>query len=57
MDKKHLGPYGGGSFTSGEKTVKLELSNLKDLKSGINLEKVIFGKVVCWIQDAGSVPL
>ena len=57
MDKKQLGPYGGGSYTSGEKTVKLEYSHLKDLVPGVNIEKVVLGKVVCWIQDSDSVPL
>lgn len=57
LDVKHLGPYKGGSFTSGQKTVKLDLVLLKDLVLGLNPEKVIFGKVVCWIQDTDCVPL
>lgn len=56
LDVKHLGPYKGGSFTSGQKTVKLDLILLKDLVLGLNPEKVIFGKVVCWIQDTDCVP-
>lgn len=52
-----MGPYKGGSFTSGQKTVKLDLVLLKDLVLGLNPEKVIFGKVVCWIQDTDCVPL
>ncbi|XP_076288525.1 tetratricopeptide repeat protein 5 isoform X3 [Lasioglossum baleicum] len=56
LDVKHLGPYKGGSFTSGQKTVKLELTMLKDLAVGVNPEKVVFGKVVCWIQDTDCVP-
>ncbi|OXU21450.1 hypothetical protein TSAR_000589 [Trichomalopsis sarcophagae] len=56
LNEKHLGPYKGGSYASGDKSVKLELSYLKDLVRGINLEKVVFGKVVCWIQDSDSVP-
>ncbi|KAK9293817.1 hypothetical protein QLX08_011333 [Tetragonisca angustula] len=56
LDGKHLGPYKGGSFTSGQKTVKLDLVLLKDLALGLNPEKVIFGKVVCWIQDTDCVP-
>lgn len=57
LNEKHLGPYKGGFYTSGDKSVKLQLTHLKDLVPGINLEKVIFGKVVCWIQDSDSVPL
>ncbi|XP_058789321.1 tetratricopeptide repeat protein 5-like [Phymastichus coffea] len=56
LNQKHLGPYKGGSYTSGDKCVKLELVHLNDLVPGINLEKVVFGKVVCWIQDSDSVP-
>ena len=54
---KHLGPYNGGVYTIGNKSAKLELTLLKDLIPGINLEKVVFGKVVCWIQDSDCVPL
>lgn len=57
MDIKHLGPYKGGSFTSGEKSVKLDLIPLKDLALGTNMTKIVFGKVVCWIQDPDCVPL
>ncbi|KAH0950598.1 hypothetical protein HN011_007901 [Eciton burchellii] len=53
---KHLGPYRGGSFTLGEKSIKLDLVSLKDLVLGSNMEKVVFGKVVCWIQDSDCVP-
>ncbi|XP_014218668.1 tetratricopeptide repeat protein 5-like [Copidosoma floridanum] len=56
LNEKHLGPYMGGCYTSGDKSVKLDLINVKDLTRGINLEKVVFGKVVCWIQDSDSVP-
>lgn len=56
LDVKHLGPYKGGAFTSGQKSVKLDLVLLKDLALGLNQEKVIFGKVVCWIQDTDCVP-
>ncbi|XP_043479713.1 tetratricopeptide repeat protein 5-like [Leptopilina heterotoma] len=56
LDSKHLGPYSGGSYTVGNKTVKLEQILLKNLIPGVNLEKVIFGKVVCWIQDSDCVP-
>ncbi|XP_076230771.1 tetratricopeptide repeat protein 5 isoform X1 [Calliopsis andreniformis] len=56
LDDKHLGPYKGGSYTSGQKTIKLDLISLKDLAVGVNPEKVILGKVVCWIQDTDCVP-
>jgi hypothetical protein len=57
LNEKHLGPYKGEHYISAGKTVKLELINLNDLVPGINFEKVILGKVVCWIQDSDSVPL
>lgn len=57
LDEKHLGPYKGGSYTSGEKSVKLQLVQLNDLTPGVNVEKLVFGKVVCWIQDSDCVPL
>lgn len=53
---KHLGPYKGGSYTSGEKLLKLDLIPLKELALGLNTEKVVFGKVVCWMQDSDYVP-
>lgn len=56
LDIKHLGPYKGGSYTSGEKSLKLDLIPLKELAFGLNTEKVVFGKVVCWIQDSDCVP-
>ncbi|KAJ8676584.1 hypothetical protein QAD02_012371, partial [Eretmocerus hayati] len=56
LDKKHMGPYQGGSYSCGVKSVKLELTPLNDLVPGINMEKMVFGKVVCWIQDSDSVP-
>ncbi|KAI4487156.1 PREDICTED: tetratricopeptide repeat protein 5-like [Polistes canadensis] len=56
LDAKHLGPYKGGSFTSGENSIKLDLIPLKSLVLGINREKVVLGKVVCWIQDSDCVP-
>ncbi|KAL6435738.1 hypothetical protein ACFW04_005554 [Cataglyphis niger] len=56
LDIKHLGPYKGGSYTSGEKSLKLDLIPLKELVLGLNTEKVIFGKVICWIQDSDCVP-
>lgn len=37
--------------------MKLDLTQLKDLTAGVNVEKVILGKVVCWIQDPDCVPL
>ncbi|XP_008558120.1 tetratricopeptide repeat protein 5 isoform X1 [Microplitis demolitor] len=56
LDKKHMGPYKNGSYASGDKSIKLELVSLKDLKQGLNIEKVVFGKVVCWIQNTDAVP-
>ncbi|XP_033217459.1 tetratricopeptide repeat protein 5-like [Belonocnema kinseyi] len=56
LDVKHLGPYHGGIYTVGNKSVKLELTFLKNLVPGVNLEKAVFGKVVCWIQDSDCVP-
>ncbi|XP_034952007.1 tetratricopeptide repeat protein 5-like [Chelonus insularis] len=56
LDKKYMGPYKNGSYTSGNKSIKLELVPLKDLKEGLNIEQVIFGKVVCWIQTTDAVP-
>ncbi|XP_066603128.1 tetratricopeptide repeat protein 5-like isoform X2 [Prorops nasuta] len=56
LDLKHMGPYKGGSYTSGDKTVKLDLTPINNLVVGNNTEKVIFGKVVCWIQDSDCVP-
>lgn len=57
LDVKHLGPYHGGVYTVGNKSVKLELTSLKNVVPGVNLEKAVFGKVVCWIQDSDCVPL
>lgn len=57
LDIKHLGPYKGGSYKSGDKSIKLDIIPLKDLVLGLNTEKVVFGKVVCWIQDSDCVPL
>lgn len=56
LDAKHLGPYKGGFYTLGNKSVKLELISLEELVPGVNVEKVAFGKVVCWIQDPDCVP-
>ncbi|XP_032687118.1 tetratricopeptide repeat protein 5-like isoform X2 [Odontomachus brunneus] len=56
LDIKHLGPYKDGSYTSGEKSIKLDLIPLKELALGLNTGKVVFGKVVCWIQDSDCVP-
>ncbi|XP_014231039.1 tetratricopeptide repeat protein 5-like [Trichogramma pretiosum] len=56
LNIKHLGPYKDGSYTSGDKSVKLDLVYLKNLVPDINTEKVVFGKVVCWIQDSECVP-
>ncbi|XP_012218784.1 tetratricopeptide repeat protein 5-like [Linepithema humile] len=56
LDIKHLGPYKDGSYTSGTKSIKLDLIPLEKLALGLNTEKVVFGKVVCWIQDSDCVP-
>lgn len=43
----HLGPYGGGSYTSASGlTVDLQLANLKELKPGVNDNRVVVGRVV-----------
>jgi hypothetical protein len=54
---KQLGPYGGGSYTVKNETVKLEPVVLKTLGLGINIEKVVFGKVVCSVHNDDAVPL
>ncbi|CAH0560308.1 unnamed protein product [Brassicogethes aeneus] len=57
IDAKQLGPFGGGGYTSsGGKTVKLEETLLNDLKTGLNEEKVVLGKVVCSIRNDDTVP-
>ncbi|TGZ49811.1 tetratricopeptide repeat protein 5 [Temnothorax longispinosus] len=56
LDVKHLGPYKDGAYTYGGKSVKLDLIPLRELAIGLNTEKVVFGKVVCWIQDSDCVP-
>ncbi|XP_077275476.1 tetratricopeptide repeat protein 5 [Temnothorax americanus] len=56
LDVKHLGPYKDGAYTYGGKSVKLDLIPLRELAIGLNIEKVVFGKVVCWIQDSDCVP-
>ncbi|XP_024893032.1 tetratricopeptide repeat protein 5-like [Temnothorax curvispinosus] len=56
LDVKHLGPYKDGAYTYGGKSVKLDLIPLRELVIGLNTEKVVFGKVVCWIQDSDCVP-
>jgi hypothetical protein len=57
IEPKQLGPYGGGCYTARNETVKLELIVLKKLHLGINLEKVVLGKVVCSVHDDDAVPL
>lgn len=47
LNDKHLRPDKEGSYTSGDKSVKLDLVHMKDLVPAINLKKVVFGKVVC----------
>ncbi|KAJ9577774.1 hypothetical protein L9F63_005656 [Diploptera punctata] len=56
INSKQLGPYSGGSYSSGNETVRLEPVCLKDLQAGVNHEKVVVGKVVCSIQDSDAVP-
>ncbi|KAJ3658963.1 hypothetical protein Zmor_010675 [Zophobas morio] len=58
IDSKQLGPYGGGSYTSTttQQTVKLDEISLNTLKSGLNEEKVVLGKVVCTVHNEDSVP-
>jgi hypothetical protein len=57
IEAKQLGPYEGGSYTANSKTVKLEPVALKKLQLGINLEKVVLGKVVCSVHNDDVVPL
>lgn len=58
IDSKQLGPYTGGSYTSTNgQSVKLTEVYLSELKSGINLEKLVLGKVVCSVHNDDSVPL
>jgi hypothetical protein len=57
IEPKQLGPYEGGSYTSNNKTVKLEPDALKKLQLGINLEKVVLGTVVCSVHNDDVVPL
>ncbi|GLH11182.1 Tetratricopeptide repeat protein 5 [Gryllus bimaculatus] len=57
LDTKQLGPYGGGSYTSPKGlSVKLEPIPLDNLQRGLNVEKVVLGKVVCSFQDENNVP-
>jgi hypothetical protein len=57
IESKQLGPYEGGCYTANNKTVKLESVALKKLQLGINLEKVVLGKVVCSVHNDDVVPL
>jgi hypothetical protein len=57
IEPKQLGPYGGGCYTARSETIKLEPVHLKKLHSGINLETVVLGKVVCGVHDDDAVPL
>ncbi|XP_021916579.1 tetratricopeptide repeat protein 5-like isoform X2 [Zootermopsis nevadensis] len=56
IEPRQLGPYGGGSYTTRNETVQLEPIILKKLHSGINLEKVVLGKVVCSVHNDDAVP-
>lgn len=52
-----LGPYSGGSYTNQRnETITLNKKKLKDLKSGVNLETVVVGKVVCTVANDESIP-
>ncbi|KAG5892233.1 hypothetical protein JTB14_022298 [Gonioctena quinquepunctata] len=57
IDSKQLGPYNGGSYTSssGQK-VDLKECTVADLKSSVNEEKVVLGKVVCSVRNEDTVP-
>jgi len=57
IESKQLGPYEGGCYKANNKTVKLEPIALKNLQLGINLEKVVLGKVVCSVHIDDDVPL
>ena len=53
-----LGPYSGGSYTGPHGTsVKLTICTLSDLLPGVNVEKVVLGKVVCSLNTGDRVPL
>lgn len=53
-----LGPYGGGTYTSPlGKAVDLTKCKFNELKSDVNQNKVIVGKVVCTITTSQPVPL
>ncbi|XP_049765526.1 tetratricopeptide repeat protein 5-like [Schistocerca cancellata] len=57
IDEKQLGPYYGGSYTSSKgESIVLECIPFSNLQEGLNENKVIFGKVVCSIQDEDAVP-
>ena len=54
---KQLGPYAGGKYNSPNGgSVNLSLASFKDLKDGINAEKVILGTVICSVHSEDSVP-
>lgn len=58
IDSKQLGPYYGGSYSSTDgQSVDLKEISLSELKPGINLEKLVLGKVVCSVHNDDSVPL
>uniref|UniRef100_T1J2A1 Tetratricopeptide repeat protein 5 OB fold domain-containing protein n=1 Tax=Strigamia maritima TaxID=126957 RepID=T1J2A1_STRMM len=57
LNESQLGPYRGGSYTSsGGKSVELKLVDFDDLKEGINLNKVVYGKVICNVVGEEPVP-
>ncbi|CAF0738839.1 unnamed protein product [Brachionus calyciflorus] len=49
IQKSDLGPYVGSYQTEKEK-IELSQCNLKDLKPGLNTNKVLVGKVICTLQ-------
>lgn len=55
---KHLGPYAGGKYCAKNGAeIKVEHVDFKQLKEGLNEEKVILGVVVCSVQEGDNVPL
>lgn len=58
IDSRQLGPFAGGIYTSSTgQTIKLAEIALNELKSGLNEEKVVLGKVVCSVHNEDTVPL
>ena len=56
----HLGPYGGGKYSSshgGSSVALTEVRAFADLEEGLNEEKVVVGKVTCSVHSDEAVPL